>query len=137
MKKQTCLKKKSVDFLYFPHVKTTVTYICNLAVFIYLVKDRKSPETISHVQPKSYDPKSEKSPDVLIIDDKKIIDIVQKHGGKAMLTSKKHKNGTERIYEVAKKIKNAKLIIDIQGDQPLVDPADIDIDEIMKGGFPF
>ena len=63
---------------------------------------------------------------IVCTDDKKIINIVQKHGGKAILTSKKHKNGTERIYEVAKKIKNAKLIIDIQGDQPLVDPADID-----------
>ena len=63
---------------------------------------------------------------IVCTDDQKIIDIVQKHGGKAVLTSKKHKNGTERIYEVAKKIKNAKLIIDIQGDQPLVDPTDID-----------
>ena len=33
---------------------------------------------------------------------------------------------TERIAEVAKKIKNVKLVIDIQGDEPLVDPQDID-----------
>jgi len=63
---------------------------------------------------------------IVCADDKKIIDVVHKHGGKAILTSKKHKNGTERIFEVAKKIKKAKLIIDIQGDEPLVDPSDID-----------
>ena len=62
---------------------------------------------------------------IVCADDKKIIDVVKDHGGKAILTSKKHKNGTERIYEVAKK-KKAKLIIDIQGDEPLVDPKDID-----------
>ena len=48
------------------------------------------------------------------------------HGGEAILTSSKHRNGTERIAEVAKKFKKAKLIIDVQGDEPLVDPKDID-----------
>ena len=69
---------------------------------------------------------SKKLDDVIVCaDDKKIVDVVKDHGGKAVLTSKKHKNGTERIYEVAKKLK-AKLIIDIQGDEPLVNPSDID-----------
>ena len=58
-------------------------------------------------------------------DSKKILDVVEKYGGNAILTSTKHKNGTERIAEVANKF-NAKLIIDIQGDEPLVDPKDID-----------
>jgi len=62
---------------------------------------------------------------IVCTDDKKIVDVVASHGGKAVLTSRKHKNGTERIYEVAKKIK-AELIIDIQGDQPLIDPKAID-----------
>ena len=62
---------------------------------------------------------------IVCCDDKKIIDVVENNGGKAILTSKKHKNGTERIYEVAKKLK-AKLIVDIQGDEPLVEPRDID-----------
>ena len=66
---------------------------------------------------------SKRLDDVIVCTDhKKIIDAVEKHGGKAIMTSKKHKNGTERIYEVAKKIKMAELIIDIQGDQPLIDP---------------
>ena len=70
---------------------------------------------------------SKKLDDVIVCTDhKRIINVVQENGGKAILTSKRHKNGTERIYEVAKKIKNAELIIDIQGDQPLIDPNSID-----------
>jgi len=69
---------------------------------------------------------SKKLDDVIVCTDhQKIVDVVKSHGGKAVLTSKKHRNGTERIYEVAKKIK-AELIIDIQGDEPLVNPKDID-----------
>lgn len=70
---------------------------------------------------------SKKLDDVIVCTDhKKIVNVVKKFGGKAVITSKKHKNGTERIYEVAKKLKKVELIIDIQGDQPLVDPKSID-----------
>mgnify|MGYP001201518050 FL=1 len=63
---------------------------------------------------------------IVCTDDKRIVNVVDEHGGQAVLTSKKHKNGTERIYEVAKKFKNIKLIVDIQGDQPLINPNFID-----------
>lgn len=64
--------------------------------------------------------------DVIVCTDHyKIYDLVKKFGGKVCMTSKKHKNGTERIYEVAKK-KKVQLIIDIQGDEPLVSPDSID-----------
>ena len=63
---------------------------------------------------------------IVCADDKKIVEIVKKHGGNSLLTSRKFNNGTERIAHVSKKFKNAKLIIDIQGDEPLVDPKDID-----------
>ena len=63
---------------------------------------------------------------IVCTDDKKIYDVVRDFGGEAIITSKKHKNGTERIAEVSKKFKRAKLIIDVQGDEPLVDPNDID-----------
>ena len=39
---------------------------------------------------------------IVCTDDKKILDVVRSYGGKAELTSKKHRNGTERIYEIAK-----------------------------------
>ncbi len=62
---------------------------------------------------------------IVCTDHKKIYDVVKDHGGDAMITSPKHINGTERIAEVSKKFKS-KLIVDIQGDEPLVDPRDID-----------
>ena len=62
---------------------------------------------------------------IVCTDHPKILQLVKKHGGEAVLTSRKHKNGTERIAEVGKKYK-ASLIVDIQGDEPLVDPRDID-----------
>ncbi len=71
---------------------------------------------------------SKKLDDVIVCTDhRKIVEVIKKHGGTALLTSKKHKNGTERIYEVAKKIKRGKLFVDIQGDQPLIDPKAIDL----------
>jgi len=71
---------------------------------------------------------SKKLDDVIICcDDEKIFQIAKKFKAKAMLTSTKHRNGTERIYEAYKKIKKKyNLIIDIQGDEPLVSPIHID-----------
>ena len=63
---------------------------------------------------------------IVCTDSKEIKEMVEFHGGEACLTSTKHRNGTERIAEVAKKFTRAKLIIDVQGDEPLVDPKDID-----------
>jgi len=63
---------------------------------------------------------------IVCTDHKSILDIVKKYGGEAILTSPKHRNGTERINEVSKKFNKNDLIIDIQGDQPLVDPKSID-----------
>ena len=35
---------------------------------------------------------------IVCTDNQKIVETIKKHGGVALLTSKKHKNGTERIY---------------------------------------
>ena len=58
-------------------------------------------------------------------DSKEIIEVCNKFDIKYIKTSSKHKNGTERIAEAAKKLKNVFLIIDIQGDEPLIKPSDI------------
>ncbi len=56
--------------------------------------------------------------------DQKIIDIVNKNGGKAILTEVNHQTGTDRIYEVFKNHLNSKpdLIVNLQGDMPNIDP---------------
>ena len=48
-----------------------------------------------------------------------------KHNIEWFITSKRHINGTERIAEVANKIKSD-LVVDIQGDEPFIDPNHID-----------
>ena len=81
---------------------------------------------IVHVYKRS---KLAKKLDDLIIccDDKKIISIAKKYNIKAMLTSKHHTNGTERIAEAYSKLKTKyDIVVDIQGDEPLISPYHID-----------
>lgn len=59
-------------------------------------------------------------------DSKKIKNVVEEYGGSAILTKKNHKTGTDRIAEAIHKLKNYELIIDIQGDFPMLDPNNID-----------
>ena len=60
-------------------------------------------------------------------EDQEIIEDVEKNGGKAVLTSKKHKTGTDRIFECFKKLdcKDVEYIINLQGDEPDVNIEDI------------
>ena len=56
---------------------------------------------------------------IVATDDERIKNAVEKFNGKAVMTSKEHKTGTERIAEVAKNI-NADIIVNVQGDEPLI-----------------
>ena len=60
---------------------------------------------------------------VVATDDERIFEAVKKFGGNVIMTSKDHENGTSRIVEVIEneKYKNFDFIINIQGDEPLID----------------
>ena len=64
---------------------------------------------------------------VVATDDQEIFKDVLKNGGKAILTNKNHKTGTDRIYEAYKKlnIKNIDYILNLQGDEPDINKDDI------------
>ena len=64
---------------------------------------------------------------VVATEDQEILTDVIKNGGKAILTSKNHKTGTDRIFEAYKKldIKNIDYILNLQGDEPDIDKDDI------------
>ena len=65
---------------------------------------------------------------IVCCDDEKIFKEAKNYNVKCILTSKKHRNGTERIYEgYLKNKKKYDFIIDIQGDEPLLDPRHIDL----------
>ena len=60
-------------------------------------------------------------------EDKEILDDVHLNGGKAILTSNKHKTGSDRIFECYEKLdlKNIDYIINLQGDEPSIDINDL------------
>jgi 3-deoxy-manno-octulosonate cytidylyltransferase (CMP-KDO synthetase) len=60
---------------------------------------------------------------VIATDSQEVIDIAHEHGIKAVLTSEKHKSGTDRIYEAAQKLNLAEdeIIINVQGDEPFIE----------------
>ena len=82
---------------------------------------------ISHVVKKAQE--SNLGDAYVATEDEEIVNDVKKNGGNAVLTSKKHKTGTDRIFECFKKLNlnDVDYIINLQGDEP-----DIDIDDIKK-----
>lgn len=60
---------------------------------------------------------------VIATDDMRIAEAGFNFGAEVALTAADHPSGTDRIAEVAKKLKKASMIFNVQGDEPLVDPA--------------
>ena len=60
-------------------------------------------------------------------EDQEIADDVKKNGGNAILTSRNHKTGSDRIYEAFQKIniKNVDFVMNLQGDEPIINIMDI------------
>ncbi len=60
-------------------------------------------------------------------EDEEIINDVKQNGGQAILTSKNHKTGTDRIFEAIEKLGESEieLVMNLQGDEPLINIEDI------------
>jgi 3-deoxy-manno-octulosonate cytidylyltransferase (CMP-KDO synthetase) len=64
--------------------------------------------------------------DVLVAtDDERIRDAVARFGGQVVMTSSEHPSGTDRIAEVVR-CRDVDHVVNVQGDEPLIDPAAID-----------
>src|SRR5947207_10090013 len=63
---------------------------------------------------------------IVATDDMRIAEAAFAWGAEVALTSPKHRSGTDRIAEVAKRAKDFSLIINVQGDEPLIQPRLID-----------
>lgn len=63
---------------------------------------------------------------IVATDDLRIHDAVISFGGKVTMTSPDHPTGTDRIAEAARSVPQATHVINIQGDEPLIDPELID-----------
>src|SRR5258707_7668388 len=63
---------------------------------------------------------------IIATDDMRIAEAAFAWGAEVSLTSRRHQSGTDRIAEVARSAKQFGCIVNIQGDEPLVDPRLID-----------
>lgn len=62
---------------------------------------------------------------IVATDDTRIFSEVERFGGKVVMTSEAHRTGTDRCGEVAKQY-DADVVINIQGDEPLIDFRQLD-----------
>jgi 3-deoxy-manno-octulosonate cytidylyltransferase (CMP-KDO synthetase) len=63
---------------------------------------------------------------IVATDDQRILDEVTRFGGKVMMTNANHPSGTDRCGEVAAKFPGYDIVVNIQGDEPLVDYRQLD-----------
>lgn len=62
---------------------------------------------------------------IVATDDYRIAQTVRAFGGVAWMTASTHQSGTERVAEVSRNLQ-VNLVVNLQGDEPLIDPACID-----------
>ena len=94
------------------HAKALL-YIDNLPMIVHVYRRAKMSNLLNDL--------------IVCCENKKVYEVLKKYNCKSIFTSKRHKNGTERIAEAYKKIKKKyDLVVDIQGDEPLVNPTQID-----------
>ncbi|GCL69419.1 3-deoxy-manno-octulosonate cytidylyltransferase [Veillonella tobetsuensis] len=69
-----------------------------------------------------------KKPEVFIVatDDQRVYDAVQSFGGTVVMTDANHPTGTDRLAEVAQQYTDLDVIINVQGDEPMIDSNLID-----------
>ncbi|MGI8468078.1 MAG: 3-deoxy-manno-octulosonate cytidylyltransferase [Pyrinomonadaceae bacterium] len=63
---------------------------------------------------------------IVATDSREILEIVKASGNEAVLTSRKHQSGSDRIAEVAEGLPENSIIVNVQGDEPLISPATIE-----------
>lgn len=64
---------------------------------------------------------------VVATDDERVFNAVKAFKGNVIMTSSNHKSGTDRCAEVCKKMIGFDAVINIQGDEPLIDPKQINL----------
>lgn len=65
---------------------------------------------------------------IVATDNQQVFDVVSSYNGQVVLTSEKHNSGTERLAEVIEKcgFSDDEVIVNVQGDEPLIPPTIID-----------
>jgi len=81
-------------------------------LIVHTVERAKAAETVDRV--------------IVATDDERIRDAVQYAGFEAVITSRDHHSGSDRIAEVAENLPEDSIIVNVQGDEPMISPETID-----------
>src|SRR5437773_480544 len=75
---------------------------------------------------------------IVATDDMRIAEAAFKWGAEVALTSPRHRSGTDRVAEVARRAKAFSFVLNIQGDEPLLDPRLIDavVEKLLAKRYP-
>lgn len=73
---------------------------------------------------------------IVAADDRRIVDAVEAAGGKAVMTRPDHASGSDRLAEVAAGLPEGSIVVNVQGDEPLISPETIDraVAAMLEGG---
>jgi len=63
---------------------------------------------------------------IVATDDVRIYDVVRAAGGEAVMTSAEHRSGSDRLAEVAETLPVGSIVVNVQGDEPVISPETID-----------
>jgi 3-deoxy-manno-octulosonate cytidylyltransferase (CMP-KDO synthetase) len=71
---------------------------------------------------------------IVATDDERIFRVVEESGNEAVMTSAKHQSGSDRIAEVAENLPEDSIIVNVQGDEPLISPRTIEkaVDALLQ-----
>ncbi len=86
--------------------------IAGKPLILHTLAQAKKAETVSRV--------------IVATDDRQIFDAVTAAGGEAVMTSPHHASGSDRIAEVADTLPDGSIVVNVQGDEPVISPATID-----------
>lgn len=73
---------------------------------------------------------------IVAADDVRIAEAVEAAGGRAVMTSPHHASGSDRLAEVAAGLPEGSIVVNVQGDEPLISPETIDraVAAMLEGG---
>jgi 3-deoxy-manno-octulosonate cytidylyltransferase (CMP-KDO synthetase) len=71
---------------------------------------------------------------IVATDDERILDVVRAAGFEAVMTSSDHQSGSDRLAEIAATLVDVEVIVNLQGDEPLIARRTIEraVDELLK-----
>ncbi len=86
--------------------------ICGIPMVIHVLKRVQQSRSVSGV--------------VVATCNQEIIDVVEKNGGRAVMTASTHERCTDRVQEAVQKLGGADIVVNVQGDEPFVTPEMVD-----------